>query len=299
MLNTKNKISSPVPIPQRSWNSLFFVLCVSLLSCSSPTPEDGGKPIARVNEAYLYLSDIAHLVPPGTSKEDSLEKVKFYIENWIRETLILQKAEKNLGDQEKNVKKQLDAYRRSLITYAYEKALVSQKLDTNVSSEDIEKYYNEHQKDFELKDNIIRVTYVKVKKNAPKLDKVKQWYKSENEKDIGQLKGYCIQFAENYFIDNNTWLLFDDLLKEIPIKMYDKELFLQNNRFIETADSLSLYFVNIKGFKIKNSLSPLSFEKENIRSIILNKRKLELISKMKEDVYNEALKNQEFEIIEK
>ena len=58
-----------------------------------------------------------------------------------------------------------------------------------------------------------------------------------------------------------------------------------------------MYFVNIKGFKIKNSLSPLSFEKENIRNIILNRRKLELISKMKEDVYNEAVKNKEFEIL--
>ena len=239
------------------------------------------------------------MVSKGTSKEDSIQKVKFYVDNWIRETLILQKAEKNLGEDEKKIKKQMEDYRRSLITYAYEKELVNQKLDTLVSNADIETYYNEHQKDFELKDNIIKVTFVKVKKNAPKQDKVKLWYKSENEKDIAQLKSYCVQFAENYFIDNNSWLLFDDLLKEIPIKMYDKELFLQNNRFVETADSLSLYFVNIKGFKIKNSISPLSFEKENIRSIILNKRKVELINKMKEDVYNEALKNKEFEIMEK
>jgi len=293
-----NKLFCPVPIPLRSWNRLFCALAVLFSSCSSPSAEEEQIPIARVNDAFLYLSDISDLVPKGTSKEDSTQKVKFYIDSWIRETLILQKAEKNLGDEEKNIKKRMEDYRRSLITYAYEKALVNQKLDTNVSNVDIEKYYNEHQKDFELKDNIIKVTYVKVKQNAPKLDKVKQWYKSENEKDVAQLKSYCIQFAENYFIDNNSWLLFDDLLKEIPIKMYDKELFLQNNRFVETADSLNFYFINIKGFKIKNSISPLSFEKDNIRSVILNKRKVELINKMKEDVYNEALKNKEFEIIE-
>ncbi|MEW6467434.1 MAG: peptidyl-prolyl cis-trans isomerase [Bacteroidota bacterium] len=270
-----------------------------LPGCSSPRPGEGQRAIARVNDAFLYESDIADLVPPGTSAADSLEKVRVYIDNWIRETLILQKAEKNLGDQEKDVKKQLEDYRRSLITYAYEKALVYQKLDTLVTDREIELYYKEHQKDFELKDNIVKVTYVKVKRNAPKLDKVKQWYKSENEKDIAQLRSYCIQFAENYFIDNNSWLLFDDLLKEIPMKMYDKELFLQNNRFVETADSLNLYFVNIKGFMIRNSISPISFEKENIRSIILNKRKLQLISKMKEDVYQEAMRNKEFEIIEK
>jgi hypothetical protein len=197
------------------------------------------------------------------------------------------------------VKKQLDDYRKSLITFAYEQALISQNLDTNVTDAVIEQYYQEHPSDFELKDNIIKVTYVKVKKNAPKVDKLRLLYRSDLDKDAASLKSYCVQFAENYFIDNNTWLLFDDLLKEIPIKMYDKELFLQNNRFVEVQDSLSMYFVNIKGFKIKNSLSPLSFERENIRSIILNRRKLELINKMKDDVFEEAVKNKEFELINK
>jgi hypothetical protein len=77
-------------------------------------------------------------------------------------------------------------------------------------------------------------------------------------------------------------------LKEIPIETYNKELFLKNNRFVEVTDSLHYYFVNIKGFKIKNSISPLAFEKDNIRTIIINKRKLQLINSMKEDVYKTA-----------
>ena len=272
--------------------SLFFISC-----SNNSTDNKGQHPIARVGDVYLDGSDVTDLVPKGTSAEDSIVIVKKYIDNWVHETLVLLKAEKNLTDEQKNVKKQLDDYRRSLITYAYEQALIAQNLDTNVSETVVETYYKEHPSDFELKDNIIEVTYVKVKRNAPKLDKLKQWYRSDNEKDISALRNYCLEFAENYYIDNNSWLLFDDLLKEIPIKMYDKELFLQNNRFVEVQDSLSMYFVNIKGFKIKNSLSPLSFEKENIRNIILNRRKLELISKMKEDVYNEAVKNKDFEIL--
>jgi hypothetical protein len=276
------------------------MLLWTLASCGpKPGAEQGKDPIARVKDVFLYRDDIADLVPEGTSKEDSLLIVNKYIDNWIHETLVLQKAEKNLADEQKNFRKLLEDYRRSLIIHAYEEALVSQNLDTTVTDAEIEQYYKGHPSDFELKDNIINVTYVKVKKNAPKLDKLRQWYRSDNEKDMASLKSYCLQFAENYFLDSETWLLFDDLLKEIPIKMYDKELFLQNNRFVEVQDSLSYYFVNIKGFKIKNSLSPLSFEKENIRSIILNRRKLELIGKMKEDVYTEGVKNKEFEVMKK
>lgn len=243
----------------------------------------------------MYQDDIKGIVPVGTSAKDSVELIKKFIDNWVKESLVVQKAESNLTDEQKNVEKQIQDYRNSLITYAYEKELVKQKLDTVISNEEIEQYYNNNQADFELKDNIIKVIYVKVSKKAPGIDKLKKWYQSDNMKDREQLAGYCHQFAENFYLDDNSWLLFDDLLKEIPIQTYNKELFLQNNRFVEVSDSLNSYFLNIKGFKIRNSISPLSFEKENIKNIILNKRKLDLITKMKEDVYNDALNSNKIE----
>jgi hypothetical protein len=273
----------------------FFIFL--LASCSNnPGKEQNRVAVAKANNEFLYEDEIKNIVSPGTPAKDSLELLKKFIDNWIRESLVIQKAESNLTDQQKDVEKQLQDYRKSLITYTYEKELVKQKLDTIVTNEEIEQYYNNNQSDFELKDNIIKVIYVKVSKKAPGIDKLKKWYKSDNMKDREQLSGYCHQFAENFYLDDNSWLLFDDLLKEIPIQTYNKELFLQNNRFVEVADSLHNYFLNIKGFKIKNSISPLSFEKDNIKNIILNKRKLELITKMKQDVYNDAANEKKIEI---
>jgi hypothetical protein len=273
----------------------FFIFI--LISCrNSNGKEENRVAVAKANNEYLYEDEIKNIISPGTSSKDSLELLKKFIENWIRESLVMQKAESNLTDEQKNVEKQLQDYRKSLITYTYEKELVKQKLDTVITNEEIEQYYNNNPSDFELKDNIIKVIYVKVSKKAPGIDKLKKWYQSDNMKDREQLAGYCHQFAENFYLDDNSWLLFDDLLKEIPIQTYNKELFLQNNRFVEVTDSLHNYFLNIKGFKIRNSLSPLSFEKENIKNIILNKRKLELITKMKQDVYNDAANEKKIEI---
>ena len=250
--------------------------------------------MAKVGDAYLYLSDLKDISSKGD--KDSIEIVKKYINNWIHETLLLQHAEKNLTEDKKKFDKMVQDYRKSLVTYQYESELVKQKLDTIVSDDEIGKYYEENKSNFELKDNIIKVIYVKVNKKAPKLEKVKEWYKSNDVKDKDALASYCHQYAENFFLDENNWLLFDDVLKEIPMKLYDKEQFLQNNRSIETQDSSFYYFANIKGFMIKKSASPLSFEKESIRNIILNKRKVELIKKMREDIYNEAVQNKTFEI---
>jgi len=276
--------------------SLFLLpLCFS--SCGNKSSQkQNEKAVARAGDSYLYISNLKEIIKKETEKKDSAEIVRKYINNWVRETLLFQQAEKNLTDDKKNFDKRVEDYRKSLITYEYESELVKQKLDTIVVDDEIQKYYDENKSNFELKDNIIKVIYVKVRKNAPKVDKVREWYRSDNQKDRDALASYCYQYAENFFLDDNNWLLFEDVLKEIPMKLYDKEAFLQNNRNLETQDSTHYYFVNIKGFMIKNSISPFSFEKENIRSIILNKRKVELIKKMREDIYNAAVAAKSFEI---
>jgi hypothetical protein len=278
----------------------FFLLSALILVFTSckffPKNHEKKNAVARVYDSFLYPEDLAGIVPSGSTKQDSAAATENFIHNWIRQKIVLRKAEENLDNEKKDVEKQLAEYRNSLITYAYEKALIEQKLDTSISSKEIEDFYAANQNNFELKDNIIKVIYLKINKSSPKIEKVKQWYKSEDSKDRSLLMDYCHQYAVNYYFDDSVWLLFDDLLKEIPIKTYDKEQFLQNNRNIEIEDSLNIYFVSIKGFKIKNSISPLSFEENNIRTMIINQRKLKLVEEMEQKTYDDAKQNGDFEI---
>ncbi|MFL5752377.1 MAG: hypothetical protein ACJ76F_03145 [Bacteroidia bacterium] len=279
--------------------NVFFctAFLLFLFSCSRHKEEESREaPVASVFDTKLYPSDLKNIVPADISKKDSIALIKNYIDKWIQEELVLRYAEKNLGEEQKNIEKQIEAYRKNLLTYTYETELVRQQLDTVVSAGEIENYYNAHISSFQLRDNIVKVCYVKVNRKAPNIDKVKKWYTSLNPKDQESLKSYCIQFAENFFIDDNTWLLFDDLSKEVPIEDYSPELFLKNNKSIEVSDSANIYFLSIRGFKIKNSVSPLSFEKDNIRNIIINKRKLKLVDDMKKQVYQNAKENNNFEI---
>ena len=269
-----------------------------ILSCKYVTKENTveRKEVARVYDLYLYEDDLAEIIPSGTAEEDSVLMARNYINNWVRQHVVLHKAENNLSDREKQVEKQLSEYRNSLIRHIYETELIRQRLDTNVSEEEIETYYKNNPRNFELRDNIIKAIYIKTKSNAPKLNKLRQWYKSNDNKDRMALEEYCHQFAIDFNLDDDSWVLFDELLKKVPIKTYDKEEFLKNNRYIEITDSNETYFINIKGFMIKQSLSPLSFEKDNIRAIIINRRKLELVKEMEKAAFDQALKNNDFEI---
>lgn len=277
---------------------LLLIISVAMVSCSlfEKKEEAPQKAVARVFDKYLYENELNEIIPADASSSDSAQIAENFIKSWIEQILLLKKAEDNLTDEQKDFSKQLEDYRRSLIIYSYQRELLNQLLDTLVTEEEIESYYENNKQNFELKDNIVKVRYVKVAKNAPDIKKLKKWYISDSPQDLQALESYCFQFAQNFYLDDKTWLLFDDLLKEVPIKTYNKEDFLKQNKQIEMEDSLSFYFLNIKGFKIKNSISPLSFEKENIRNIIVNKRKLDIINKLKQDIYNDAANNAYFEI---
>jgi hypothetical protein len=277
---------------------VLLIIVVSFFACCSKPGSEAGKgdAVARVYGKYLLKEDLEGLVPADIHGQDSISLVKNFINSWIRQQVILKHAEENLDEEKKDVEKKLQEYRNSLITYAYERELVAQQLDTAVSLKEIEAFYNANKGNFELKDNIIKVIYLKLNKNSPKLNRVREWYKSEDARDRKQLTEYAMQYALNYFLDDAAWLFFDDLVKEIPIRTYDQEQFLRNNRNIEIEDSSMIYLVSIKGFKIKDSSSPLSFEINNIRNMIINQRKLKLIEEMESKAYESAGKKGDIEI---
>jgi hypothetical protein len=244
----------------------------------------------------LYESDLKGVIPSGTEPKDSIVLAKNFIDSWIRQRLVIHQAEKNLAKEQMDFTRQLENYRNSLIIYEYENELVKQKLDTVVTMEETETYYDSNQQNFLLKDNIVQFQYVKLPLRSTNTGQFRKLLKSDQSSDKTILAGLCERFAADYFLDDQNWLLFSDLLKKIPIKTYNQEEFLQNHKEVEYQDSSYIYLVRFKDFKIKEGISPLSFEKDRIRNIILNKRKIDLLKKMQDDLYEKAVKNNYFEV---
>ncbi len=252
--------------------------------------------LARVFNEYLYVSDIEELIPEGTSVKDSLSIVKGYINNWISQQLVLHKAKKNLLEEDKQFDKQLKEYKNSLITYQYESKLIRQQLDTMVTNEEVENYYTDNIGNFELKDNIVKVYYSRFHNDEKHLRKTKRFFYSTKPDARDSLEKYIENYSDLYFLDDESWILFDDLLKFVPIEAYNQEAYLKNHRKIELTDDQFLYLINVSDFRIKEGTSPLSFEKGNIRQILINKRKLHLLKKMRQDIFDQAQQNSNFEI---
>jgi hypothetical protein len=269
---------------------------ILLTSCFNGLNKDKENLLARVNKDYLYKSELKNIIPSGISTRDSILIVQNYVNNWIIEKLILNKAQKNLRKADLQFEKQLEEYRNSLIIYKYESQLIIQSLDTVVTDTEIEKFYYDNIGNFQLKDNIVKVYYARFDSSLPELGKIRSYFYSDSPEHRDSLEKYIENFSDLYYKDDETWILFDDVIREIPINTYNQESYLQNHRKIEITDGPMVYLVSFTDFKIKEGESPLSFEKENIRQIIINKRKLKIISQMHENVYQAALKDNSFEI---
>lgn len=275
----------------------FFLAVIMLNSCDRlPWTSRDDDVLARVHNKYLYASEIQGLINPGTAPQDSITIVSNYINTWVRQQLLLHQAEKNLTQSQKDFSKQLEDYRNSLVIYEYESSLVRAKLDTIVSMVEIQKYYDQNRVNFELKENIVKANYVQLENDSKELARLRRLWQAGDDRSRIELEQYCIQNGLNYSLFDNNWIYFNDLLKEVPIVTYNQENFLQYNRSAEVRDSLHLYLVEFKDFKIKESVTPISMLENNIRKIIINRRKLQLLQNLQNEIFEAALNNNHFEI---
>jgi hypothetical protein len=244
--------------------------------------------IARAGEKELSIEDYKKLsFIPGSPKDSAVLADKL-IRRWAEDELFYQEAKDKLLPEDMNVEAEVQKYMQELVNYKYEVKLIENNLDTTISKEEIMAYYDANRENFILKDNIVKVNYFKIPIGTKVLDKIKKCIVSVNPKDKEQLKSLCVQYAENYFINDSTWLLLEDVKKEIPQLRQLPEYNFMNGRVFEYTDSLNYYYLKIKDVKIKNAMSPINFEQNNIRNIILNQRKTKLIRQYKQQIFDKA-----------
>ena len=264
-------------------------------SCKHSGTSSNEPPLAKAYGDYLYPSDIKGMLSASFSAADSERVVKHFIDSWIKNEVLAHKAELNLSDEEKDIQKKLNEYRNSLLIYKYQSKLVSERIDTNISEAQLRDYYEKNKNNFELKKNLVQLIFVKVDHSSVMLNQIKNLFHSSHLGDKEKLSLLCSKHANNFFLDDEVWLDFNEILKELPIKNYDQEQFLRNNKFLEITEGNYIYLINIKAYRIKNSVSMIEFERENIRSILLNERKLKLLKEMEANVMKEAELNKEIE----
>lgn len=280
---------------------LISAFCLILITSCNRTDPEKGVAVARVYDSYLYESDLVAVTYPGITKYDSLVRVNAFINNWIRQQVLLNQAKKNLDLSQRDFSKQLEEYENSLITFTYESELINQNLDTIITEEEIQQYYSEHEFDFELHHNIVKAVFVAVPSDFDAAV-VKRFSKEMGRKDtvvLDTISAMVERYAVPNYLDMDSWIRFDDLLERVPLEVFNQESFLKKNVFVSFEHDSFIYMVRFCDFLVKESVSPIEIERDKIRSILLNKRRKELLRNMSNDIYEKAVREKAIELFNK
>ncbi len=269
---------------------ILFILATSLSSCEWLTAlNDEGTPVARVKEKVLYLHDVQELMPEFETEQDSAQFIKNFSKKWVEEQIMLDRAEYNLTEDLSDIEEKVRTYRNSLLIYAYEQALVAQKLDTVCTDLQIANYYNKRKEDFMLRYDIFRMIYLKLDPNTPRLSELRSWFnlKDTNEK-LSLMADYALQFGLDYSLDSEKWWPKNDLLRLFPVTNDSLDIIIQSDEILELRKGEYLYIIELIEQKEKNSPAPINMVKPDIRNIMLNERKISLVKELRENLIKDA-----------
>ncbi|XCF07330.1 peptidyl-prolyl cis-trans isomerase [Tamlana crocina] len=278
--------------------SFFIIAMLALLfSCEYLKKTDERKPVARVNESFLFKDDIKNLVPEGASAEDSTLLVQNFINRWATQQLLMDGAKFNLSEEKQNnFNKLVEQYKNDLYTKAYMEALVKKNIDTLIPDEEAESYYENNKDVFKLNEELIKFRYVNLDENMINYEDVKKRFERYNDRDKRILDSISIQF-KSYSFKDSVWIRLSQAIRKIPaVTPENKEQLLKKSNFIQLKDSLGVYLMQINDVLLRNETAPLEYVRPTINQIVINKRKLDLIRELEKDITKDAVKNKQFEI---
>ncbi|TLX75252.1 hypothetical protein E9993_10150 [Labilibacter sediminis] len=265
-------------------------LAFYLFACNNVSNNDATIVLAEVDGKTLTQAELKIAIPNNLSKNDSMAFCQNYINRWIKSELLLRKAELNLTPEEKDVEQILENYRASLLIHKYQQKLLLQKYSPLITLNEIEEYYNNMSENFKLDKDIIQGVFIQIPLSSPNLNQVKKWYKSEDPEDFIKLEEYCYQNAQKFDDFTEKWVPVSDISELLPTPIPDRAIFLKHNKTFETKDSLSHYMVSIRDYHYANETAPLHYVEDKIKAILLNKKRIEFIRNLEEELYNEGLK---------
>jgi hypothetical protein len=280
-------------IPSRIRLIWFFGI-ILLGACRAPGEETA---VARVYDRYLYQSELNEIIPVSASSADSSKLAEQYINKWIQENVLLEQAEVNLDEEQMDFEEKLSQYKNSLIIYAYEQALLQEKLDTAIPESEIISYFEDNAPNFRIKQPVFLLRYVRMPVVSDEMEMVRELIRSNKIEDQDELEIFCQSRNLQFYLNDSSWVDAQTIHREVPIQQELNFYRDPGNGFFEVKDEVNAYFIFVLEVLKPGEQAPLEIAMEEVRTLILNQRKKDLLRAMRKSIYNEALRKKEVEIL--
>ena len=277
---------------------LFLLLALQSCQWLSSIVHDE-EVVAKLGKHRLYRSEVEAMIPKGTSSEDSLNMAMLYINSWATDMAFQDVSDKELSKEEKDVTKELEQYKESLLRYRYEQRYINERLDTSVSEAQIYEYYKSHAESFKTQRALVKARTLNVNKGSSFLASFKKLMCSDNVEDVIEADSLALKGGLKYHDFSFQWMDVLALAASIgvsynEIKPCKKAAVIQ---FEDDNDNLVIIY--LADVVEEGEVAPIEYVREKIIDSIISERKHTLLSTLERDLLENARVKENFEIYSK
>ncbi|MGA9270086.1 MAG: hypothetical protein WBV45_05645 [Lutimonas sp.] len=269
---------------------LGIIFMMLLHSCSENEQVEGA--VARVNDLYLMEEELQNVMPQNQTPQDSILFRNNYINTWATKQLLYDKALINVRSEDEEIKTLVEHYRRELLIDRYKKAVLQQDLDTVVTDEDLNEYYEMNKNVYRLNEDLLQLKLINFASDLNQRKEIEKLFRSEDAESEEILEERELEFFA-LSLNDSMWVSKTQAEARLPLLKEEKSL--KKGQFIKKEDSLGVYLVAIKDVLHRNDVAPKSYVTPTIRQMILHNRKLELMNEIEKTLVMDAINNKQFE----
>jgi hypothetical protein len=267
---------------------LYFIIFVISLSYGCGKVSFKDKKVAKVYRETLFNSEIEYRVWDNMDGNDSTTLKSLFVEHWIRKQLLLHKAQISSED-EKTIDKLTHDYRNSLIIDFYENRIINEQLDSIISDQELKDYYDQVKNNFKLDETVVNIKFIKLVADKQTINKIKNLW---NAGKYNGITDYIHLSQEESALNNDFWISISKLNHIIPRSLIQDKSSYEVQKNINGTE----YFLKVMNSRHKNEIIPLPIIKDEIRELILKKRKTDLVDSFIADLYKQETKNNNVKI---
>ncbi|MFK8101488.1 MAG: hypothetical protein AB8G15_03140 [Saprospiraceae bacterium] len=273
----------------------FYLFLLSCFACQL-VPEknkENDRLLAQVFNRSLFQSELEGMILPETSPQDSSLIVNSFVERWVRDNVLMHQAERNIP-KDLNIDELVRDYRASLILHNYEKTLVEIALDSTISDQALQNYYEENKEQYQLKAPILRCYFIKLNTETAPIEELKTLWRNPVD-NLTELIEYANEYADSYMLNDSIWYDKETIYGQLPDQMVRRSNFRVKEKSNAQDDHHS-YFLYIIETKKEGNAAPMLYLSSQIRRVILHHRKLKLLKDKREEMYDRELRKNNIKI---
>lgn len=269
--------------------SLVFILV--FIDCNLFFEDSNKKIVARTEKSKLLAEDLSKMIGQPLGELDSIKKSQEAINQWAREEILFEQAENYFSSEQLiELDNIVNRYKRDLYISRYKSRIIQSKLNTVVTQQEKQIYYDRDLSSLTLDQMLFKYRYLSFEPENPKQEEFIQRFTRFNPEDRNFLDSLAIlNFSHTQFNDK-LWFEQNRFLNLVPIvDQQNINQFQSPDLLYRVTESNLTHLLYISDIALPGEKSPIDYVENLLERLIINKRKQKLEREFDNEIINQAL----------